>query len=148
MAARTGPVLIQLPATLRFHKEKVSHFFAYLKQRHGDYRFSLEARHNSWLDRESLDLLGRYHVGWVIADSGSRFASTDAVTSRHIYLRFHGPDGSYAMGYSKDCLTGYAARCLEWRNAGYDVWVFFNNDVHGHAIRDALALKELVGTVA
>jgi uncharacterized protein YecE (DUF72 family) len=26
--------------------------------------------------------------------------------------------------------------------------VFFNNDVHGHAIRDALALKELVGTVA
>jgi len=144
IAARMGPLLIQLPAILPYDQDKTTLFFEYLRRHHKGYRFSLEARHPSWLEKPALDLLVKFHIGWVIADSGARFASGDAVTARHIYLRFHGPDGSYATGYSRKTLTAYALRCRQWRDAGHTVWAFFNNDIGGHAIRDALALKDLV----
>lgn len=144
IAPRLGPVLIQLPPMLGFHEEKARNFFTYLRSCYKSFRFSLEARHASWLEPAAIALLEKFRIGWVIADSGRRFASGNAVTARHIYLRFHGPDGSYASGYSGKALAEYAARCREWRDAGHAVWVFFNNDLHGHAIRDALALKALV----
>ncbi|HET6256073.1 MAG TPA: DUF72 domain-containing protein [Puia sp.] len=144
MASRTGPVLLQLPASVPFQAEKVRHFFEYLTLYHKNFRFSLEARHPSWIEQSALALLKTYRIGWVIADSGSRFASADAVTARHVYARFHGPDGTYASGYSKKYLADFATRCREWRNAGRTVWVFFNNDLNGFAVRDALALKALM----
>jgi uncharacterized protein YecE (DUF72 family) len=124
IAHRTGPILIQLPAKLAFHQDK--------------------ARHASWTGQAALDLLEKFRIGWVIGDSGRRFASANAVTARHIYLRFHGPDGSYATGYSKRRLASFADRFRDWRDAGHTVWAFFNNDIHGYAIRDALALKGMV----
>jgi uncharacterized protein YecE (DUF72 family) len=143
IAGQMGPVLIQLPSILAFHEEKTAHFFKYLREHHKGYQFSLEARHPSWTEKRALGLLERLRIGWVIADSGTRFASADAVTARHIYLRFHGPDGSYATGYPKKFLAFNVARCARWRDAGYSVWVFFNNDLNGHAIRDALAFKKM-----
>jgi uncharacterized protein YecE (DUF72 family) len=96
------------------------------------------------MEKGALDLLKAYRIGWVIADSGSRFASADAITANHIYMRFHGPDGSYATGYSKRKLAGFAAQCRNWRDRGQTVWAFFNNDLNGFAVRDALALKALI----
>jgi len=139
-----GPVLIQLPAMLRFRQEKARAFFDYLKIRHPRYRFALEARHPSWSEPEAIALLRQYRIIWVIAESGDRFASAELVTARHIYLRFHGPDGSYCTPYTKRTLAGYASKCQEWLAEGHDIWVFFNNDVHGHGIRNALTLKEMM----
>ncbi len=139
-----GPVLIQLPPQLGFNAEKAAAFFQFIRQHCAGFDFSLEARHRAWLEPAALALLKRYRIGWVIADSGTRFASTTAVTARHIYLRYHGPDGSYATGYTKRFLTSQAAQCRAWAAAGHTVWIFFNNDVHAHAIRDASALKQLI----
>ena len=33
----------------------------------------------------------------------------------------------------------------EWAGSGRDVFVYFNNDGHGHAVRNAARLRELVG---
>jgi len=144
MARRAGPVLIQLPAMLGFQEEKAKLFFGYLRDHYRVFRFSLEARHAGWTAPAAIALLKKYRIGWVIADSGSRFASAEEITAKHIYLRFHGPDGSYATGYSPKFLRALARRCEEWRNAGHTLWVFFNNDIGGHAIRDALSLKALL----
>jgi uncharacterized protein YecE (DUF72 family) len=27
---------------------------------------------------------------------------------------------------------------------GHEIWVFFNNDIHGHAYRDAKKLKDII----
>jgi uncharacterized protein YecE (DUF72 family) len=143
IAGRSGPVLIQLPPMLAFKEDKVRTFFQYLREHYRSFLFSLEARHATWLEPSAIALLKQYRVGWVIDKSGFRFASGDAVTARHIYLRFHGPDGSYATGYSKKFLSSQAALCRDWRAAGHQVWVFFNNDLQGHAVRDALALKSM-----
>jgi uncharacterized protein YecE (DUF72 family) len=33
----------------------------------------------------------------------------------------------------------------EWTGSGRDVFVYFNNDGHGHAVRNAERLRELTG---
>jgi uncharacterized protein YecE (DUF72 family) len=144
LSRNCGPVLIQLPAQLGFNLEKASHFFDYLTRHYRSFQFSLEPRHEGWLKPEAIQLLKRYDIGWVIGYSGSRFASAAEITANHIYLRFHGPDGSYAKGYSKKFLLEEAGRCKDWAAAGNKVWAFFNNDLGGHAFRDALFLKEAV----
>jgi len=139
-----GPVLIQLPEKLTFNPEKAAHFFSFLHRNYRDWTFSLEARHASWMSQEALDLLKKSNAGWVIADSGQRWASSEIITARHIYLRFHGPDGSYATGYPDAVLKTYARKCSAWLNQGHDLWIFFNNDIHGYAIQNAIRLRELI----
>jgi uncharacterized protein YecE (DUF72 family) len=34
----------------------------------------------------------------------------------------------------------------EWEAAGRTVFAYFNNDGHGHAVRNALTLRRLLGT--
>jgi uncharacterized protein YecE (DUF72 family) len=139
-----GPVLVQLPPNLGFNPEKASHFFSYLRQHYKDWSFSLEARHASWGSQEALALLKKYKTGWVIADSGNRWASSEIVTARHIYLRFHGPDGSYASNYTDAALKTYARKCSAWLAQGHHLWIFFNNDIHGYAVHNAIRLRELL----
>lgn len=142
-AARMGPVLIQLPSALTFHMEKTQAFFSFLTSRYSNFSFSLEARHASWTEPQAIALLKRFNIGWVIAESGNRFASAELVTAKHIYLRFHGPDGSYASPYTTSMLKTYALKCLDWQSEGYTIWAFFNNDIHGYAIANAETLKDL-----
>jgi uncharacterized protein YecE (DUF72 family) len=144
IAKSTGPILIQLPPMLGFKEEKATRFFSYLHHNYKDFRFSLEARHASWMEKSSVALLKKYDIGWVIAESGTRFASAELVTARHIYLRFHGPDGHYDTSYSKAVLKTYADKCLRWKEKGYAVWVFFNNDLHGYAVENARTLQKLM----
>jgi uncharacterized protein YecE (DUF72 family) len=140
-----GPVLIQLPANLGFNAEKTAHFFSYLRQTHKRWLFSLEARHESWMSSEALSLLKKYKIGWVIAESGDRWASSEVITAKHIYLRFHGPDGSYAASYTGKQLRSYARKCSTWLEQGHDLWIFFNNDINGYAIGNARQLSALIG---
>ena len=139
-----GPVLIQLPANLAFHSEKATLFFSYLHQNYKGWLFSLEARHISWISQDAQALLKKYKTGWVIADSGGRWPSSEIITAKHIYLRFHGPDGSYATSYSDDLLNSYARKCSAWLKGGHELWVFFNNDIYGYAIQNAMRLRELI----
>src|SRR3712207_8514858 len=49
---------------------------------------------------------------------------------------------SYAGSYSEDDLAWWAARVREWEGSGRDVYAYFNNDGHGHAVRNAARLRE------
>lgn len=138
-----GPVLLQLPPNLAFHLEKAEHFFTEL-HKYKEYHFALEPRHVSWMQPDAIALLEKYHIAFVIADSGNRFASGEFVTAKDIYVRMHGPDGSYATSYTHHALQQYAVKCKKWLQQGHHVWVFFNNDIHGYAIDNARTLQELV----
>jgi uncharacterized protein YecE (DUF72 family) len=58
----------------------------------------------------------------------------------------HGPDpdANYAGSYSDDDLRRWADRIAKWDGDGTDVWMYFNNDLGGHAVRNALALRDLL----
>jgi uncharacterized protein YecE (DUF72 family) len=43
-------------------------------------------------------------------------------------------------------LKGWAEKIENWRKKGRDVFVYFNNDAYGFAIKNALTLKKLVSS--
>lgn len=70
---------------------------------------------------------------------------TDEVGSDEVYLRWHGPDDTpYAGSCSDDDLHWWADRIREWEQAGHEVLGYFDNDGHGHAVRNARTLRDLL----
>lgn len=139
---RLGPVLIQLPPSLAFHEERAEGFYQALKKYKG-YRFAVEPRHDSWLEKTSIELLQKYHIAFVIADSGGRRTYAEHITARHIYIRFHGEAG-FDSSYSDRFLQQFAEKIQRWSGEGHTVWAFFNNDGNARAVYNAKRLIELI----
>jgi uncharacterized protein YecE (DUF72 family) len=144
---RLGPFLVQLPPSLRFDPGVAKAFLQLLASYRDTAEFALEARHDSWFTPESLSLLRRYGIPGVIADSGRRFAGTEAPMNAIVYLRFHGPDGRYHASYTTDALTAYAQKITGWLAEERQIWAFFNNDFDGHAVQNARELKALIDSL-
>jgi uncharacterized protein YecE (DUF72 family) len=140
---KTGPVLVQLPASLGFNKEKAEYFYQLCKKKYPYYRFALEVRHKSWLEKESVNLMKQYNIAFVIAQSGMGFPYAELITAQHIYVRFHGPGNLYASSYSDKQLKEFASLFKKWKASGHSIWAFFNNDIHGYAIKNAKRLVSL-----
>jgi uncharacterized protein YecE (DUF72 family) len=66
------------------------------------------------------------------------------VTSEFVYLRLHGGETLYGSNYSVQELNQWAAKIRGWEKDGKTVFVYFNNDIYGFAIKNALALRKLV----
>jgi uncharacterized protein YecE (DUF72 family) len=79
--------------------------------------------------------------------SGARLPCVLRATAPFVYVRMHGPDREhlYAGSYGEADLAWWAQRVGEWDASGRDVYVYFNNDGYGHAVRDAARLRELTG---
>jgi uncharacterized protein YecE (DUF72 family) len=60
-------------------------------------------------------------------------------------VRFHGTTGRYSGRYGGESLRPFAESYLASARRGVPVFVYFNNDLGGHAVRDALDLLALVG---
>lgn len=106
---------------------------------------AVEFRHPSWNDPAVLDLLERHRATYVVV-SGAGLACVLKATSQLVYVRLHGPDPStlYAGSYSSDDLRWWAQRIREWQRGGHDVFVYFNNDGEGNAVRNARELRSLL----
>jgi uncharacterized protein YecE (DUF72 family) len=62
-----------------------------------------------------------------------------------VYVRFHGSSGRYDGSYPPDRLEPWADWLREIMAGRVDVYAYFNNDVGGHAPRDAVALRAMLG---
>ena len=109
-------------------------------------RVAVEFRHPSWLHDDLFALLECHQVGYCVM-SGAHLPCELRATAPFVYVRLHGPDHDHLYGgsYSDDDLAWWADRVREWADAGRDVFVYFNNDGHGHAVRNAETLRALVG---
>jgi uncharacterized protein YecE (DUF72 family) len=144
MKNKLGPVLIQLPPGLSYDRPLICGFLDLLKEHYSSYRYAIEVRSKSWIRDEFFDLLSKYEIAFVIADSGDRYPYHDTVTSDIVYLRLHGREQLYASDYSETDLRSYAEAIKTWLDDGREIWVFFNNDYHGYAVRNAERLKEII----
>lgn len=144
MKKMMGPVLLQLPAILKFNYDKADHLYRLMKNKYRKYDFVMEIRHDSWLQEESLTLMTKYDIGLVISQSGEQFPYSEMVTAKNIYVRFHGPHQLYASSYSNEMLKDFAKKFKKWEREGHVIWAFFNNDVHGYAIEDAKRLIKML----
>jgi uncharacterized protein YecE (DUF72 family) len=80
--------------------------------------------------------------------SGAQLPCVLRATADVAYVRLHGPDHDhlYAGSYGEADLRWWADRIGEWAAGGLDVYAYFNNDGHGHAVRNAARLRELTGS--
>jgi uncharacterized protein YecE (DUF72 family) len=110
----------------------------------GGHQYVFEFRDESWLTNEVYKVLRKYNAAFCIHDLGGTQTPLE-VTANFTYIRFHGPgEAKYAGSYSTGALKSWARRIYEWRRDLKQVYVYFNNDVGGHAVENAKTLKELV----
>jgi uncharacterized protein YecE (DUF72 family) len=139
-----GPVLIQLPPSLKFDFKTASGFYELLQQQYSAYQFAVEGRHPSWLTHDSIKLMGDNNIAFVISQSGVGFPYAEEITAKNIYLRFHGPADLFKSAYTLDMLQDYAGKIAGWRKTGYEVWAFFNNTWFIDGVQNARSLIQLI----
>ena len=107
-------------------------------------RVAVEVRNEAWLTAETRSLLDRHGAALCVQDHG---LCTNTVPNEvsFLYVRRHGPSGRYAGGYSDEQLAADASQIGRWLAEGRDVYVYFNNDIEGYAVHNALRLHELLG---
>lgn len=140
LGAKLGPILWQLPPTLRFDAELLDAFLGSLPRdseaalararkrdtalmqgrsalaidRRRPIRHALEVRHDSFCDPACMRLLRRHNVAVVVADTAGKFPYMEDVSADFVYVRLHGDAQLYASGYSDPALDRWAARIAAW----------------------------------
>ena len=137
-AGKLGPILWQLPENFHRDDERLAEALGELPRA----RHCFEFRHQSWFVPEVEVLLREHDVALVIGDHPDRPFQTDARTADWMFARLHvgrGKDGNYTPAQLRD----WASRVRTWRAEG-DVYLYFNDDWRGYAVREARRLKELI----
>jgi uncharacterized protein YecE (DUF72 family) len=142
---RRGVLLVQVHPEWQRDKSTQARLDSFLDGVPAWIRVAVELRHPSWNDPAVYQSLERHRAAYVVM-SGSGLACIPRATTDLVYIRMHGPDSDpmYAGSYSNDELRGWADRITEWDRDGKDVWMYFNNDLGGHAVRNALRLRDLL----
>lgn len=140
---RCGVFLVQLSPKMARDDARLEYFLDRMPRW---IRIAVEFRHPSWHDEEVFRLLERYDAAYCVM-SGARLPCILRATAHFVYVRLHGPDHDhiYAGSYSDDDLRWWADRVREWQGMGKEVFVYFNNDGGGNAVRNALTLRGLLG---
>jgi uncharacterized protein YecE (DUF72 family) len=137
LGSHLGPVLYQLPPGWTVDVDRFARFLDVLPP---DVRHVVEFRDPSWYDVEIRRLMQARGVALCLHDMPGS-ATGKLPTCPFVYVRFHGSGEKYGGGYSAARLRGWAEWLNAQRDQGYDVYAYFNNDVGGHAPRDAMTLR-------
>jgi len=142
---KLGVVLWQLPPRFKFEKERLEAFCVLLSTlpRAKRFRHAFEFRDESWLCDEAFRTLQEFKFAFCIAH-GSGLPFVERVTSDFVYLRLHGGEVLYGSSYSDKELKGWTEKIASWGEKGKDIFVYFNNDAYGFAIKNVISLKKMV----
>lgn len=135
-----GPVLYQLPPGFKRDPGRLEHFLHALPR---DAKHVMEFRDPSWYADDVSELLERYGVARCLHDMKGSATGRERI-GPFVYVRFHGASGTYSGGYPADRLARWAEWLSRQRAKGCDLFAYFNNDVGGHAPRDAVTLRGLL----
>jgi len=139
LGQKLGPILWQLPPTLKFdpdilrtflkqlphdteaaseiashHDEKVQGRAVIETDANRPIRHAMEVRHDSFACEEFIALLREYNVALVIAETAGKWPFMEDVTSDFIYIRLHGDEELYVSGYTDEALHEWARKIRSW----------------------------------
>jgi uncharacterized protein YecE (DUF72 family) len=137
MGEKLGPILFQLPPRFKNNPERLDTFLSALPQQH---RYVMEFRDPSWHNDEIYSVLRQHQTAFCIYDRGG-FTSPMVFTADFSYVRFHGA-ASDRGNYSHQTLQEWAFKMRQWNEVN-PIYVYFNNDWEGFAIKNAFTLKDL-----
>ena len=186
LGRKLGPILWQLPPQMSFSAERIEAFLkllphthrqaaAYAKQRDEwmsgrcwleveedlPFRHAMECRHKSFATPEYIDLLRRYGVALVVADSVKWPVMMD-LTADFVYCRLHGSEKTYPDGYTDEAIDTWAQRMIAWsrgeevtdrkrihpdpgpKQSARDVFVYFDDDNKVRAPHDAQSMRKRI----
>jgi uncharacterized protein YecE (DUF72 family) len=132
-ARRLGPILYQLPPTLRCDLALLKDFLVLLPN---DIRHAFEFRHASWLDDKVYSLLEEYKAALCLAES-DKLVVPHVITAPFVYARLRKPD------YSEEDRADIARRATEILHGGRDLFVYFKHEDTPHG---AIYAQELLKT--
>ena len=101
----------------------------------------IEFREPTWYDERVYDLLRRHDVALCVHDMEGSAAPLIAI-GPFVYVRFHGATSKYGGRYDNRRLDRWADWMAERVGEGRQVFGYFNNDIGGHAPRDAARLRQ------
>jgi uncharacterized protein YecE (DUF72 family) len=185
---KLGPILWQFPSNFRFDAEVFESFLqilprdteqaSLLARRHDKHipgravlridkkrplRYAVEFRSRTFVVPQFVELLRRYNIALVIADTAGKWPYYEDITADFIYLRLHGDVELYASGYSDVALERWARRIRAWQGgsqpddavlivdeaprqrASRPIFCYFDNDMKVRAPFDAAALLAKLG---
>jgi uncharacterized protein YecE (DUF72 family) len=138
---RLGPVLFQLPPQFKCDPGRLDRFLAAIRMHAAEIpRTAIEFRHSSWLNERVFTALADHGVALCFADWHD-LPVGNPVTANFVYIRRHGGTAS-GSNYTARELNQDASRIESWLTRDkHDVYVYFNNDLKGYAVRNALSLR-------
>ncbi|MFL6521393.1 MAG: DUF72 domain-containing protein [Chthoniobacterales bacterium] len=185
---KLGPILWQFPPNFGWNPERFTEFFellprdtnaaARLAKEHDvkvkgrawtktdatrPVRHAVEIRHPTFMTAEFFELLRRYNIAFVVADTAGKWPYAEDLTADFVYCRLHGAEQLYVSGYNDKELDGWANRLEHWRKgkqakdaklvtdrkagaAGCrDIYIYFDNDAKVHAPFNARTLATKLG---
>ncbi|MDP8969553.1 MAG: DUF72 domain-containing protein [Actinomycetota bacterium] len=134
LGAKMGPVLLQLPGNFHANAQRLG---AALERFGPDVRVAVELRHHSWFTDEVRELLQAHGAALCLADRGSNLVTPAWRTADWGYLRFHEGSGSPHPCYGRSAIVSRARLLADLWGPDAQLYVFFNNDPRGCALRDA-----------
>ena len=143
LGPKLGPILWQLPPTLKFDAGVIEPFLALLPHdtdaaaalasEHDDrmkgkvafhvetkraVRHAIEVRHESFRDPAFVELLRKHRVALVVADTAGRYPLMEDVTADFVYCRLHGDEALYSSGYTDAALDAWTDKIKAWSKGG------------------------------
>ena len=140
---KLGPILFQFPPNFKTTEENIKRLNDFLKLiNRYKLKYAFEFRHQSWCDEKIYNLLKKYNIAWVIADSPS-YPKVEVITADFVYIRMHGSKTLFSSKYTKKELQDLSQKIRKWQRQGGDVYCYFNNDAYGFAVKNAKELLKL-----
>ncbi len=138
-AGKLGPIVWQFPANFHRDDDRLGRALPLLPPG----RHCFEFRHESWFTEEVYKQLRAHGAALVIGDHPQRPFQTLELTTDWTLVRLHHGHRGRRGNYSRTELDEWARRIAEWRRRA-EVFVYFNNDWEGYAVRNAVALRRLL----
>jgi uncharacterized protein YecE (DUF72 family) len=141
LGRKLGPIVFQLPPFWECNLERLTLFLKALPHKE---RYAFEFRNPTWHTAPVYRLLEKFNAAFCPWDLAG-FQSPIELTADWAYVRLHGPGPEKYQGlYSSVALRKWAKRIEGWSHNLKAVYVYFDNDMEGFAVRNALALRRMV----
>jgi uncharacterized protein YecE (DUF72 family) len=144
LGRKLGPVLVQLPPSLKYQPDVACAFFEDLRSRFAGV-VVCEPRHTTWFSPDAGQRLADFTIARVAADPAVvPIAAEPGGWPGVAYYRLHGSPRMYYSAYSGEYLDALARRLAEAAGDA-PAWCIFDNTAEFAAVENALRVVDRIG---
>lgn len=134
LGKQLGPILFQLPPTLKADVPRLGNFLAELPR---GVKAAFEFRHPTWFSDETYRVLKEHNVALCVAES-EEITTPEERTAKYIYFRFRKPE------YGPADLRQLVSRVEKCVSDGLETYAFFKHEEDPRSPLNAVELLEKV----